>query len=159
MPAAPTEFLRRGDKTVIFISGGGTFQNELCDYVRFLKSCLDSDCWSIVIKPHPMEDRRAYTHLLESDFVTLSNQSAYELLAQAAVHISVYSTLLYEAVRYSVANYVLLVDDPPDICYAILDSGVALPLQRDQLPDPNRKPKVDPEFYFAEFNPSALFES
>ncbi len=146
------------DRSVILISAQGIFQRELCHYISFLKSQLDSNQWHIIIKPHPHDDSQAYVNVLQPGFVTLTNKNAYELLAQADIHISFYSTLLYEAVRYNVCNYVLLVDGAPEQCHIIINSGVAWPLMPDQVPEIGKKPGVAAQFYFADFNPSVLFE-
>jgi hypothetical protein len=67
--------------------------------------------------------------------------------------------LLYEAVRYNVANYVLLVDGAPEICHQIIESGVASPLEPHQLPEIDAGlDEQAAKFYFADFQPSVLFE-
>jgi hypothetical protein len=97
--------------------------------------------------------------VLEPGFVTRTDTSPYRLLPHVDIHISLYSTLLYEAVRYNVANYVLLVDGAPMICHRIIESGVAYPLELHQLPEIDaRLDEQDAKRYFADFRPSVLFE-
>jgi len=145
------------DKSVIMISGQGVLVEELRNYINFLKCNLDPSDWYIVIKPHPNRDPTVYDSVLEPGFVTVTNASPYQLLSLVDVHISLYSTLLYEAVRYRVSNYVLLLDGSPNICREIIKSGVALPLRPDQLPEVDKGlDDLDAQFYFADFRPWIL---
>lgn len=147
------------DRSIIMISGQGIFTQQLCNYISFLKRNLDPTQWHILIKPHPHKDPNAYDAVLEPGFVTRTDTSPYRLLPHVDIHISLYSTLLYEAVRYNVANYVLLVDGAPTICHRIIESGVAYPLELHQLPEIDaRLDEQDAKRYFADFRPSVLFE-
>jgi len=146
------------DKTVVLVSTQPTIQRELREYISFLKSQLDSGQWYIIIKPHPNENVEAYVSLLQPGFVTLADKSAYELLALADIHIGVYSGLLFEAIRYSVCNYALLVKSVSAYCQEVINSGVALPLRPDQLPEIGNKADVAAQFYFADYNPGVLFD-
>jgi hypothetical protein len=148
---------RESERMTILISAQPSVQEELCEYVSFLKSRLNQREWQIVVRPHPMESEEAYGSLQQAGFVTVSHESVYELLAECDVHISVYSSVLYEALRYDVANYVLRLDKVSSHCDAIIDSGVAQALTPSQVPDPSRKPKVTAELYFADYDPSALY--
>jgi hypothetical protein len=144
-------------KTILLISSQPTVQDELCEYIAFLKSQLSRKQWYLIIKPHPREDAEIYSNLLEPDFISLSHQSIYGLLACADVHIGVYSTVIYEAVQYTRCNYVLYVDSFASYCDEIVDSGIALPIKGDQIPMPDRTIAVDSNFYFADYAPSVLF--
>jgi hypothetical protein len=147
---------RRDHKSVLLITTQPTVQRQLKNYVNFLKQRLDPNLWQLIIQPHPSEDRGFYRELAQEDFVVLSERGTYENLAQCHVHVSVYSTVLFEAVRYGIANYVLWVPEVIDRCEDIVRTGVALPLLQDELPDPSRKPAAAPEFYLAEFDPAAV---
>jgi hypothetical protein len=153
----PQRTPRDSERITILISSQPIVQEELCKYVSFLKSQLNQREWHIVIKPHPMESEEAYVSLQQAGFVTVSHTSVYELLAECDVHISAYSSVLYEALRYDVANYVLRLNRVSSHCDAIIDSGVAQALAPNQVPDPSRKPRVPTGFYFAEYDPCALY--
>jgi hypothetical protein len=150
---------QRDHKSVVLVTTQPTVQRQLKAYVHFLKQRLDPSRWQLIIQPHPSENREIYRELAQDDFVVLSEKGTYENLAQCHVHVSVYSTVLFEAVRYGIANYVLWVPEVIDRCEDIVRTGVALPLLQDELPDPSRKPTAVPEFYLAEFNPAALCPS
>jgi hypothetical protein len=146
-----------GDRTVVLFSTQPKLQREFCDYVSFLKSRLDPERWQIIIKPHPKEDKTVYAPLVEPDFVAVSETNVYELLTHADVHISVYSSVVHEAARYGVCNYALFVDSVADHWRTIVDSGVALPLLPDQIPEFCVPPPSKAHYYFAEYDPSVLF--
>ncbi|MGB2963464.1 MAG: hypothetical protein WBB69_05710 [Anaerolineales bacterium] len=146
------------EKNVILITSQWTVVDVLYDYVKFLKENLNKTQWQVIIKPHPAERLTTYQDLLEEDFVLLSNENIYKLLQNAGIHISVCSSVLWEAIRYDVANYVLLDDRYQDESHALINSGVALPLGSRQIPDPAAKPDVPPDYFFADFNPSVLFD-
>jgi hypothetical protein len=147
------------EKTVLLVSSQPTVQDKLRDYVSFLRSQLNRDQWCVVIKPHPREDPDLYTSLLDPKFIMLSDQSVYALLAHADIHVSVYSTVLYEAIRYTRCNYVLYVEGFDSYYDEIVDSGVALPINETQLPSSDRKVSVDSHLFFADYTPSVLFTS
>jgi hypothetical protein len=65
--------------------------------------------------------------------------------------------VLFEAVRYEVANYVLFVPEAQERCAQIVATRVAQPLEANQLPVNCKTGLADPSFYFADFDPSVLF--
>lgn len=142
---------------VILVSTQPKLQREFYSFVSFLQSQLDNESWHVIIKPHPKEDSSVYAPLLDQGLVTVSDASVYELLAQADIHISVYSSVVHEALRYGVCNYVLLVDSAWELCQAIVESGVALPLRPNQVPEPCMQPSVTVRYYFEEYDHSVLF--
>jgi hypothetical protein len=144
-------------KTVILVSTQPKLSREFGDYVSFLRSKLDPDRWHIVVKPHPKERDEAHARLVEPGFVSVSRTSVYELLALADIHISAYSSVIYEALRYQVCNYVLMIDSASALCEAIVESGVALPLRPDQVPEPCAPPDSQIRYYFEEYNHAVLF--
>ncbi len=89
MPDVPD---RPSDKKLarILITTQPTAVVEICAYITFLKAHLDRDRWQILIKPHPREASVPYLALLDNDFVILSQQSVYDLLAESDIHISIY---------------------------------------------------------------------
>jgi len=146
------------DKNVILITSQWTVVEVIRDYVIFLKENLDRNLWQVVIKPHPVEDPFIYTDLLERDFIVLSEFDIYSALLLADIHISVYSSVLYEAVRYNVSNYVLRVEEYRNEYQPLIDNGIALPLNIDQLPVCSTESNISADFFFAEFNPTVLFK-
>jgi hypothetical protein len=144
------------DRTVILLTTQPIYQQHWVNYIQLLRSQLDPRAWRVVIKPHPSENSEGYRELVADGFVELSDLGTYDLLSECDIHISVNSTVLFEAVRYGVANYVLFVPEARERCAQIVASNVALPLESDQLPEPTEQGSADASFYFAEFEPSAL---
>jgi hypothetical protein len=143
--------------THILICTQPTVQGEMLDYIAFLKSALDHSKWAIVIKPHPSEDTTAYHDLVEPGFVTVSERTTYELLAECDIHISVYSSVLYEAILYGASNYSLRVERYARLCDEVVGSGVALPLRPDELPVTGAMAAGDARFYLDDYHPEVLF--
>ena len=155
----PPELHKHAERTTthILICTQPTVQGEMLEYIAFLKSALDRSAWEIVIKPHPNEDATAYHSLSEPGFVTVSERMTYELLAECDIHISVYSSVLYEAVMYGAANYSLCVERYAHLCDEVVGSGVALPLQPDELPKAGAKVIDETRFYLDDYRPEILF--
>ncbi|MCP4370152.1 MAG: hypothetical protein GY797_18865 [Deltaproteobacteria bacterium] len=144
------------DKTILLITGQPTVQNALITYLMFLKQNLDPDTWQIIIKPHPKENAAGYVHLVEKDFVRVTMANTYNLLTQTDIHIGVYSSVVFEASRYSLSNYTLLVEPYLAHCREIVESGVARPLQPNELPQNYQPNPTLANHYFAPFNPTVL---
>jgi hypothetical protein len=144
-------------RTVILLTTQGIYFRHWVDYIQFLTSHLDPLGWRIVIKPHPSENGESYRKLVLDGFVELSDQGTYDLLSQCDIHVSVTSTVLFEAVRYGVTNYVLFVPEAQERCAQIVATNVARPLEANQLPEDCKTGLADPSFYFADFDPPVLF--
>ncbi len=74
------------------------------------------------------------------------------MLQTADIHISVFSTVLFEAIRYDLTNYVLFVDRFARECNDILESGVAERLNLDEIPALNPAASKTARYYFDDFN-------
>jgi hypothetical protein len=140
------------------ITSQWTVVQELETYIKFLKENLDRNLYQIIIKLHPNEDPGNYESIIEPGFVSKTLDDIYQLLGSADIHIGVYSSVLYEAIRYQVANYVLMVEQYDELCRPIIENGIALPLRNDQIPDRHQIPSVPSEYFFAEYIPAVLFD-
>jgi hypothetical protein len=145
-------------RTTVLITTQPTVQAELLDYVRFLATHLDPGRWAVVIKPHPAEDARPYHALAVPGFVSISERSPYELLSECDIHISAYSSVLYEAILYGPANYALYVDRYWPYCDAVVASGVARGLNPDETPAVYATSSAEVRFYMDLFRPAVLME-
>jgi hypothetical protein len=145
--------------TCILICTQPTVQGEMLDYIAFLKSALDPASWKIVIKPHPSEDATAYHGLSEPEFVAVSDRTTYELLAECDIHISAYSSVLYEAIMYGACNYSLRVERYARLCDEVIASGVALPLNPGEIPAPCTMAAGQVRYYLDDYHPKVLFGS
>lgn len=144
------------DKRCILITTQPLVQDELRSYISFLKKSLDWTHWFVIIKPHPSEAQNVYEDLVETGKVEISTESVYTLLKGCDIHLSVCSTVLYEAVMYEVCNYSLQVLPCLQICEEIVASGVARPLQLNQAPELYEITPGDSKLYFAPYNPGVF---
>lgn len=157
-PLINFDYRKRSSKKTILITTQPTVQNEFLKYIKFLKSNLDPKEWVIVVKPHSSEDISAYCQLIEPGFIEVEYTNVYHLLQQADIHISVYSTVIYEAILYNIINYSLYIEKVSNYCDEILASGVAQRLNTNELPKYFIKNQtINRKIFFDSFNPIKLF--
>jgi len=147
----------RSGRCMVLITSQYTVQEELLAYAAFLKRSLDPREWEIVIKPHPAEDAAPFRTLEQPGFVSVVTENTYALMQRAHVHISVYSTTIFEAARYGVSNWALNVPKYADRWQEYVDTGICRLLQPDQLPDATPLDQEQVYYYFSEYDPNALF--
>jgi len=152
----PMRFTRKDDKIVLLISTQAPFQRIWIDYLETLKRNLPMQQWRIIIKPHPAEKDEEYRKLACPGFLEVSHDSVYALLNRADIHMSVRSTVLFEALRYGVANYILVVDSVARECQEMIDSGIGLPIHTGQLPAVAAPAARSSSYFFASFDPKLL---
>jgi hypothetical protein len=152
----PNRTPRVEGKTVLLISTQAPFQRDWLEYVQMLKLSLSPGNWRIIIKPHPNEEDEAYRQIAVPGFVEVSTDSVYALLNQADIHMSVRSTVLFEALRYGVDNYVLVVESAARECQELIDSGVGLPIRQGELPSANAAPSKPASYFFSPFDAALL---
>lgn len=146
-------------KHTILIATQWTLQHKYLEYIRFLKDNLCKSQWQVIIKPHPAENQAAYELLAEDNFIVVTNESVYKLLDNADILISIYSTVLYEAMLYDVCTYVLIFEEIAERSMEIVNDGIGKPLKSDQLPTICSDSKqLDIKYYFAPFQPELLFK-
>jgi len=143
-------------KVTILITTQAFVQKEILEYVKFLKDKLSSKNVKIIIKPHPAEDPNEYIKIKDDNLVYVSTDDIYQLLNMSDVHIGVYSTVLFEAIRYNVINYVLYTEKFSHFCDEIIQSRVALKLKTEEIPSFENPQEHNTEYYFAEYNERLL---
>jgi hypothetical protein len=152
----PGEQARKGRK-MLLITSQYTVQDELLEYAAFLKRTLDPGIWEVVIKPHPAEDSARFRMLEQPDFLRVTMENTYALMKRADVHISVYSTTLFEAARYGASNWALNVPKYADRWQEYVDTGICRLLQPDELPDPALPSMEQVQYYFSDYDPKVVF--
>ncbi len=149
---------KQDERTTILITTQPHVQKEIIDYVSFLKEKLDAKTAKVIIKPHPAEDISNYLAIQDNKLVYVITGDVYTLLQSADIHISVFSTVLFEAIRYDLANYVLFVDRFARECNDILESGVAEKLNLDETPALGLAGSKNACYYFDDFDAQRLRE-
>ena len=149
---------QKSAKETILFSTQHTVQTQIVEYIKFLSNSLDPETWRIIIKPHPAEIDSAYQNLSIPGFIEVSHKGIDHLLQKADIHIGVYSTVVYEAIRYNVNNYCLYVDTVRAHCDEIIASGVAKRLDQGVLPSLDSKDSnmLNPKYFFDDFHPEVL---
>jgi hypothetical protein len=143
---------KQDERNTILITTQPHVQKEIIEYVSFLKEKLDAKTTKVIIKPHPAEDISNYLAIQDEKLVYVITGDVYTLLQSADIHISVFSTVLFEAIRYDLANYVLFVDRFARECNDILESGVAERINLDEVPIINPAALKNARYYFDDFD-------
>ena len=114
-----------------------TFLDELfTNYVRFLsKDIADKQQpYGILVKLHPAEKEELYSGLKHLGNVRIVNDSIDVLLKAADLHVSVYSTTMFDAIRAGVSNYSVFHPDLADYIRMFEREGVCTVIQPNENP-------------------------
>lgn len=155
--------LIEGKVNVVVVTTQTYLDQYFINYVRWLQDQVDGSSTVILLKPHPAEDSSIYKKEFESSSVTfVVDETLVVLFSFASIHISIYSTTLYDALRYKVKNYCIYVEDYKDYIEAIVESGIAQLITSNQNPlsyaDQSSKPAIDPNYYFENFDKFKLIK-
>ncbi|MGN6580961.1 MAG: hypothetical protein ACTHJ1_13380 [Bordetella sp.] len=106
--------------------------------------------WKIAIAPHPNEAKGLYQDILEDDVILTGNDS-YDLLRECVVHISVSSTLLWEAMAFNKPSYILQFGmEAQDLLTDLVKFGFGRPLENGEFPSPYSLPMTPSRNIFFE---------
>ncbi len=117
--------------------------------------------FKLLVKPHPSEKIEVYQIALQnSKVIKLINVSLPEAFSMANIHISIYSTALYDALRFNLKNFVFKVKPCEDYVDEILKSGIAEEIISiksffEELQTKKQK-TVASEFYYSSFDKSKI---
>lgn len=81
--------------------------------------------WKIVVKPHPAEKKGIYDVLTSNDNVCIVEGNLEHLFPLCDLHLSIYSTTLFDAIRFGIKSYALYVSAYGDYVNSMIASGVA----------------------------------
>lgn len=125
-----------GKKRMILVATQISLHEHFIKYVSFLAThpSFDPDQWIICIKPHIAEDVSVYSELRSFKGVLVIDEHIENLLRFSEILISIYSTVLYDAMRYGVRGYALSVPGFADYVDTIVNSGVAIRLGEQESP-------------------------
>ncbi|HXB39761.1 MAG TPA: hypothetical protein VNZ49_04415 [Bacteroidia bacterium] len=124
------------DYNIILISSQ-TFMHEYYDtYTKWLSELLGNKHkdWKIILKLHPNEKEENYTFISNLPNVLISKSNILYLFAISKIHISVYSTTLYDALEYKLANFSLTNEAFKDYTQNIVFDKVAISIDSDEDP-------------------------
>jgi len=90
--------------------------------------------WKIILKLHPNEKEENYTVISNLPNVLISKSNILYLFGIAKIHISVYSTTLFDALEYKLTNFSLQNEAFKDYTQNIIRDKVALPIDLNEDP-------------------------
>ena len=125
------------DKKVILITSQTDLSTYFVEYALFLeKSILEDKLnYIVLIKPHPAEDKRPYKSFETSSIVHLVEINLEALFSYSDYHVSIYSTTLFDRIRYKFENnFSLYVEECNDYSQEIINLGIADKILMDELP-------------------------
>lgn len=127
------------------------------EHIRSIAPIVSERGWKIVIALHPLDEASSYDDLL-SGVVHLVAADSYDLLRDCAVHVSVSSTLMWEAMLFDKSTYALdYGNHEVDLLTDFVDFGFGRPLAMGQFPEPFSLPTHPRREYF--FSPEIDYKT
>ncbi len=129
-----TEFI--SGSNIILISSQ-TFMHEYYGtYTKWLSELLAAKHkdWKIILKIHPNEKEENYHSLSDLSNVLISKSNILYLFGLSKIHISVFSTTLFDALEYKPVNFSLQNEAFKDYTQNIINAKVALPINLNEDP-------------------------
>ena len=114
--------------------------------------------FKILVKNHPLEKKEHYQSLEKEELVKIVNYPLPVIFKQVCMHVTIYSTTLYDGARAGVPGFSLYCEPQKDYIEEILKSGVAVALQPNQNPIDliSEMKTADADYYYKEFSISEL---
>lgn len=139
--AAPDEELRsirQENKTIWLITSQTKLSANYVEYILNVHDQVTERGGLLLLKPHPNENIANYDsvrHLKSLRIIT--NKSLGQLFGIADAHITIYSTTVFDALRYGfLRNYCINIPAQKDYIDHFLQLGVAKLIEITELPDP-----------------------
>jgi hypothetical protein len=116
------------DKNVILVTTQTFLHGHFIDFVSRLEKDIENSFSNtiVIIKPHPAENSKIYQDAFKnSNIVKVISYPLPILFEVAKIHVTIYSTTLYDAIRYGIRNFVFKVKSCEDYVDEIISSGIA----------------------------------
>ena len=127
------------------------------EHIRSIAPIVSERGWKIVIALHPLDEASSYDDLL-SGVVHRVAADSYDLLRDCAVHVSVSSTLMWEAMIFDKSTYALdYGNHEVDLLTDFVDFGFGRPLAMGEFPEPFPLPTQPRREYF--FSPEIDYKT
>ena len=137
-------------------------QDDFIPYIKWLsKDLLEKKLnYKIIVKHHPVEKRETYQSLLSLENVLLCDYNLSFLFETCKIHISIYSTTLFDALQYNLHNFTLESSFSEDYRSEIIKDKIARPIKRNENPvlllKEQETEKVDAGYFYAPFSQEKL---
>lgn len=119
-----------GECDIILITTQVNMSATYCRYIKMLSQLLykKNYPWKIIVKIHPSEEVADYSEVSDLLNCKIVKLPLSDLFKMAKIHISVYSTTLFDAHRFIIHNFTLYDEKHEDYCKRIENDGIAKPL-------------------------------
>ena len=64
--------------------------------------------YCLIIKPHPLENKNDYNKYEKINNILVTDLSSEVLLSRTDIHITMYSTTAFDALRYGIATFIYI---------------------------------------------------
>ena len=149
-------------KKVILVTTQPALHADFTAYLHKWLAAVHDDKLVFIVKLHPADKDAWYDSLRSESRVLVSRTRLEVLFRYATIHLSSYSTTLYDALRYNVRNYAINFPASADYVSTIVREGYASMLKEDQVPDLDKIGQTghfDVSRYFAKPNFEKLIHS
>ncbi|MCC6252117.1 MAG: hypothetical protein IT238_06605 [Bacteroidia bacterium] len=141
---------------IILVTTQTTLHQPFNDYIIWLANDIAQKKlpYKIIVKNHPLEKAEHYQILNDLKNVKIYNYPLLVLFKKSQIHVSIYSTTLFDGVRAGVPGFALYNEQYKDYIEEIIQSGVATLLQIKENPIEklgNIK-TAHPDYYYSNFD-------
>lgn len=147
--------IKKNKSEVFLLTTQTKLSNYFLEYVKAILPLLETRNACILIKPHPNEPEERYNKVKDNHSVfVFKHKSLSALFSVCDAHISIYSTTLFDALRFGVSNqYCLDVEERSDYTKEMVEAGVATLLNLQSLPALNSETtKIEASRFFSNFS-------
>lgn len=130
---AVLEFIAQ--RKLLLITSQYSMDEHFRDFALKLAKKISPD-WCIILKPHPHESSDLFAALNAYANVLVTRANLDFLLSMTKIQVSVFSTTLFDGLRYGVLNYALDLPQFSDYVNSMVEAGIAHRL--DPEADPTR---------------------
>jgi hypothetical protein len=149
-------------KKLIIITTQTSLHKPFIDYAFWLANDIEvrNLPYKILVKTHPLEKQEHYDVLHESKGIKIVNYPLPVLFKKTQLHVTIYSTTLYDGARAGIPGFALYNEQYKDYINEIIESGVACPLAIGENPVDlmDQLKIVEPSYYYSKLNVAALIE-
>lgn len=142
-------------KKLIIITTQTSLHKAFIDYTLWLVNDIKSRNlpYKILVKTHPLEKQSHYEILHQTEGIKMVNYPLPVLFNKVQLHVTIYSTTLYDGAKAGVPGFALYNEQYKDYIEEIIQSGVAHPLAQNENPVDliNKLKKVDSGYYYSDF--------
>lgn len=142
-------------KKLIIITTQTTMHKPFIEYTLWLAKDIEKRQlpYKIIVKTHPLEKQEHYAILHETKGVKVFNYPLPVLFSKVQLHVTIYSTTLFDGARAGVPGFSLYNEQYKDYVAEIIKSGVAYPLLQNQNPIDliEKINAVDAAYYYSDF--------